>query len=67
MTDLEKTRKEFLEQARGPRRSVWLEVWQLLREHKKWWLTPIVVVMLLLGLAALFAGGAAAPFIYTLF
>jgi len=46
---------------------VWLEIWQLLRENKKWWLTPIVLVMLLLGFIALFAGGSAAPFIYTLF
>jgi hypothetical protein len=46
---------------------VWRELWQLLREHKKWWLTPIIVTMLALGWLALFAGGSAAPFIYTLF
>lgn len=56
-----------MEAARAPRPSAWREIWQLLREHKKWWLTPIVLVMLLLGLVALFAGGSAAPFIYTLF
>ena len=68
MTESSHTRsKQFLDQARAPRRSAWVELWQLLREHKKWWLTPIVLVMLLLGLVALFAGGSAAPFIYTLF
>lgn len=59
--------ENFAELARARRRSVWLDVWELLREHKKWWLTPIVLLMLLLGWLALFAGGSAAPFIYTLF
>lgn len=67
MTDPHTSRKQFLEQSRAPRQALWRELWQLLNEHKKWWLTPIVVVMLLLGLIALFAGGSAAPFIYTLF
>ena len=67
MTDPRTTPKQFLEQSRAPRHSLWREVWQLLREHKKWWLTPIFIVMLLLGFVALFAGGSAAPFIYTLF
>lgn len=41
-----------------------------MREHKAYWLAPIIVVTLLLaGLIVLGAmgGGAAAPFIYTLF
>jgi hypothetical protein len=57
----------FADLAHAPRHSVWLDLWQLLREHKRWWLTPIVVMMLLLGLLTLFAGGSAAPFLYTLF
>lgn len=67
MTDPSNESQHFAELARAPRRSVWLDVWQLLREHKKWWLTPIFLMMLLLGYLALFAGGSAAPFIYTLF
>lgn len=35
--------------------------------NKKWWLIPIIVVLLLLGLLALLSGTGAAPFIYTLF
>jgi hypothetical protein len=65
--DEQEKASDFAELARGPRRSVWLDVWQLLREHKKWWLTPIVLMMLALGWLALFAGGSAAPFLYTLF
>jgi len=34
--------------------------------NKAWWIVPVVLVLLLLGLL-LFTGQAAAPFIYTLF
>ena len=37
-----------------------------LGQNKKWWLLPILLVMLSLGALAI-VGGAAAPFIYTLF
>lgn len=67
MADNTPESESFAELARAKRRSVWLDVWQLLREHKKWWLTPIVLMMLLLGWLTLFAGGSAAPFLYTLF
>jgi hypothetical protein len=67
MNEPSKESTEFRELTRAKRRSTWLDAWQLLREHKKWWLTPIVLMLLLLGYLALFAGGSAAPFIYTLF
>ena len=35
--------------------------------NKKWWLIPIVVSLLVLGLLVLLSGTGAAPFIYTLF
>jgi hypothetical protein len=38
-----------------------------LRENKKWWLLPIVLMLGMISLLALFAGGGAAPFIYTIF
>ncbi len=43
------------------------EVWEFLRENKKWWLLPIVIVLCLFGALVLLSGGGAAPFIYTLF
>ena len=44
------------------------EFWTFLKERKLWWLGPIVVVLLLLGvLIVLTEGSAIAPFIYTLF
>ena len=44
------------------------DLWQFMRERKKYWLAPIVIVMVLLGaLIVLSQGSAIAPFIYTLF
>lgn len=43
-------------------------IWGFLRTRKKWWLTPIVVTMVLLGmLIVLSESSAVAPFIYALF
>jgi hypothetical protein len=44
------------------------ELWDYMRERKKYWLLPILVVMAVLGgLIVLAQGSAVAPFIYTLF
>lgn len=43
------------------------ELWAFLRENRKWWLLPILIALLVLGLFTLLAGTGAAPFIYTLF
>ena len=44
------------------------EFWSFLRARKKYWLLPILVVLLLVGLLIVLAPGSAmAPFIYTLF
>ncbi len=48
--------------------SIFKELWQFLRERKKWWLLPIVIFLILLGgLIILTQGSAIAPFIYALF
>lgn len=38
-----------------------------LMHNKKWWLLPIVIVLLFIGVLVVLSGTAAAPFIYTLF
>lgn len=44
------------------------DLWHFLRERKKFWLTPIIITLLLLGLLLVMGGGTAvAPFVYTLF
>lgn len=44
------------------------ELWAFMKVRKKWWLGPIFVMLVLLGLLiVLTQGTAVAPFIYTLF
>jgi hypothetical protein len=50
------------------RLSILREFWSFLRVRKKWWLAPVVVLLLALGLILLLTEGSAlAPFIYSLF
>jgi hypothetical protein len=44
------------------------ELWEFMKVRKKWWLLPIIVVLMIVGLLLVFAQGSAlAPFIYTIF
>lgn len=44
------------------------ELWAFMRERRKFWLLPIILVMVLVGMLLVFAQGSAlAPFIYTIF
>lgn len=44
------------------------DFWDFLRVRKKWWLAPIVITLLLVGLLiVLTESSALAPFIYALF
>jgi hypothetical protein len=43
------------------------ELSDFLRENRKWWLTPIVLVIIVLGVLIALGGTSAAPFIYSLF
>ncbi|MEM6289365.1 MAG: DUF5989 family protein [Bacteroidota bacterium] len=48
--------------------SVLKEFWAFLRVRKKYWLMPIALVLVLLGLLVVSVGGSPlAPFIYALF
>jgi hypothetical protein len=48
--------------------SILREFWDFLRVRKKWWLAPVVIILVLLGLILVVTEGSAlAPFIYTLF
>ena len=51
----------------SPRGGLLAEFWDFLKYNKKWWLLPIILLILGLGLLVLLSGSAAAPFIYTLF
>ncbi len=43
------------------------DLFQFLRQNKKWWLTPVVLVIVLMGALLVLGGTSAAPFIYSLF
>jgi hypothetical protein len=50
------------------RRGAVSELWAFMKIRKKWWLLPIIVVLLLVGVLLVFAEGSVlAPFIYTIF
>jgi len=43
------------------------DLWGFLKERKKWWLLPMIMILLLMGMLIMASGSAVAPFIYTLF
>lgn len=44
------------------------DLWNFMKQRKKFWLLPVIIVLLLLGVLLVIGGsGAIAPFIYTLF
>ena len=44
------------------------DLWLFMKERKKFWLAPVILILILLGVLIVFGGGSAlAPFIYSLF
>ena len=62
-----KDKKEFSQQSNLARTSLLTEFVDFLKHNKKWWLAPIVAALVAVGVLVAAAGGAAAPFTYTLF
>jgi Family of unknown function (DUF5989) len=49
-------------------RGLLTDVWDFLKIRKSWWLAPIVVMLILMGILVVAGGsGILAPFIYALF
>ena len=60
--------RDFQQIARTQREASFVEeLWTLVREHRKYWMIPIVVVLLFFGILIALSGTAVAPFVYTLF
>ena len=59
--------KSFKQLSNEKRSSLVGEFWEFLKHNKKWWLLPIIVILLGLGLLVLLSSSAIAPFIYPLF
>ena len=48
--------------------SIFKELWEFMRVRKAWWLSPIIILLILLGVLIVFTQGSAlSPFIYALF
>ena len=58
---------DFAREAERPQTGFFTEFAHFLRNNKKWWLVPMLVVLLALGVLVILGGTAAAPFIYALF
>mgnify|MGYP003572424113 CR=1 FL=1 len=58
---------DFAAQAGEDRTGLGGEFVEFLKDNKKWWLAPIIISIVGLGLLVMLGGTAAAPFIYTLF
>jgi hypothetical protein len=54
-------------EALGSEQGLIAEFWEFLLENKKFWMIPIMLVMIVLGVLIAAGGTAAAPFIYSLF
>jgi hypothetical protein len=61
------TGQDFARQAEGRQQGAVFEMMDFLRHSKKWWLTPIVLALVMIGLFLLLSTTAAGPLIYTLF
>jgi len=49
-------------------RSIFIDIWDFMKENKAWWLTPIIVMLVLVGvLIVLGQSSSVSPFIYSLF
>jgi uncharacterized protein DUF5989 len=57
----------FVDAAGSRRRSLPWEIWQFARQNKRWWIIPIVVALLLIGLLMLLGSTGVGSLIYPLF
>jgi hypothetical protein len=67
MSDSQQQVKDFEQQATSSTPSMFGEMMAFLGQTKKWWLTPIVLLLLFLGLLLVLGASGVAPFIYTIF
>jgi hypothetical protein len=58
---------EFTREAAKPRSSLVAEFWSFLKHNKKWWLLPILLAVVAIGVLIAVSSIGAAPFIYPLF
>jgi len=65
--DSHKAKNEFEQAGKCAETGFFSELIGFLKTNKRWWLTPIVVCLLLLGILLVLGSTGAAPFIYSIF
>jgi len=63
----EKPTGRFEDRPPPPRQSLLREFAAFLRHNRKYWMAPLIILLLGVGLLILVAGSSIAPFIYPLF
>jgi len=63
----ESRQREFEQEAEARSPGVVAEFLHFLRHSRKWWMLPILLLLVLLGLIVILAQTPAAPWIYSLF
>ena len=58
--------EQFQDAANQPQLGFWREFGWFLRDSPSWWLAPLIIMLILLGLAVTLIPVEAMPFIYTL-
>jgi hypothetical protein len=61
------SKSEFETAAAEVNESLLRELWEFVCHNKKWWLVPVIVVLLLIGVVFWLSTTAVVPFIYTIF
>ena len=67
MSNTPSDQPDFATQAAMRTRGPVGEFCDFMMHNKKWWLFPIILVLLVLGIVVVLGGTGIAPFIYTLF
>ena len=65
---MDKPKKESFEEAGSDKnRGLLSEIFAMLGQNKKYWLLPIILVLIVIGVLLILGGTALAPLIYPLF
>jgi len=67
MADEKEQAKRFVQAGRQRRPGLVREFWEFLKHNKKWWLLPILLVLLLVGLLVVLSGSGVGAWMYTVF
>ena len=61
------TRGNFEQAGEEEAASLWGDLFRMVKENKKYWMVPLILLVLGLGVLIILGSTGAAPFIYTLF